>query len=165
MAALESKRAIKEGSLLLEIAEFGKNAGASLAEAGGFIPGIGLLFKLAGAAGNKLRKWLHKHQGLLREMEELSLVDLRDRLAYYLGVDVRDEADNGWTTVFVFDSFERLTDPPESWSTKPGHGTDQWVRDLLSTSRRTSDDQGALAECSPGAAMPPRHGATHSCPR
>ncbi|MDQ3581084.1 MAG: tetratricopeptide repeat protein [Pseudomonadota bacterium] len=138
MAALESKRAIKEGSLLLEIAEFGKNAGASLAEAGGFIPGIGLLFKLAGAAGNKLRKWLHKHQGLLREMEELSLVDLRDRLAYYLGVDVRDEADNGWTTVFVFDSFERLTDPPESWSTKPGHGTDQWVRDLLSTSRRTS---------------------------
>ena len=138
ISALENKRAIKGGSLLLEIAEYAKTAGVSLAEAGGLIPGVGLLATLAGLASQKLRKWLYKHQELLKEMQNLSLLELRDRLAYYLGIDVRDAAEDDWTSLFVLDSFEKLTDPLESSGRRTGPSLDQWVRDLLATSRRTA---------------------------
>lgn len=51
---------------------------------------------------------------------------------------MRDAAEDGWTSLFVLDSFEKLTDPPEYPGRRTGPGLDQWVRDLLATSRRTA---------------------------
>ncbi len=128
MSALESKKAIRSGSLLIDIADYGRVAGASLAEQGGLIPGLGLLVKLGGAAGRKIRNWLSKHQQLLEAIDKQTLFELRERLAYYLGVDVREAAENGARSVFIFDSLESLG----------GGKSEQWLRDLLATSRRSA---------------------------
>ncbi len=135
MTALADKRRSREGGVLVDVAEYAKDAGTVIAEYGGFVPGLGLLLKLKGALGRRLRGWRRRHKDLVAEVAQLSPSDLRDRLAYYLGVDIRDAAHGKkWTTVFILDSFEKLTDPTEH---SAAYSSDQWVRDLLSTSRRT----------------------------
>ncbi len=136
LSALDHRHRVKGGSLLLDIAEYAKTAGAALTEAGGFLPGVGLLAKLGGAAARRLRRWRAKHKDLLDHMERLELVELRDRLAHYLGVDISDAAESGRVTILVFDSFERLTDVAEAREVRGSHRGDQWVRDLLASTQR-----------------------------
>src|ERR1039457_261325 len=138
---ISANRFLAEGTVLTEAIEYSKTIGAELAGAGGLVPGVPLLIRLSKSSKKHWIRWTHKHKDLLQEMEKLDASDLYQRLSMYLAVDISDAADDGYRTVLLIDSYERL------WS-RAGHSLltrsledDAWIRNLVLNTR------GTLAVC------------------